>query len=191
MESYLETARLVLRRFAPDDVDALYELDADPAVTRFINGGRPTPREVIRDEQLPAYLRQYDAHPGYGRWAAIEKATGAFLGWFALTAQDDEPGTAELGYRLRRDAWGQGYATEGSRALVDKGFAELGMRRVTANTMTVNTGSRRVMEKTGLRLLRTFFLDWPDQIEGGEHGDVEYELHLADWAAATRQDGAR
>lgn len=182
MESYLETARLILRRFTADDVDALYDLDADPAVTRYINGGRPTPRAEIRDELLPRFLAQYDESPGYGRWAAIDKATGAFLGWFALTAEPAEPGTAELGYRLRRAAWGQGYATEGARALVDKGFAELGMRRVTANTMTVNTGSRRVMEKTGLRFLRTFFLDWPDQIEGGEHGDVEYELLREEWA---------
>lgn len=182
MESYLQTARLILRRFTPDDVDALYALDADPAVTRYLNGGRATPREEIRDVQLPRFLAQYDEVPGFGRWAAVEKATGAFLGWFALTADPAEPGTAELGYRLRREAWGQGYATEGSRALVDKGFAELGMRRVTANTMTVNTGSRRVMEKSGLRLLRTFFLDWPDQIEGGEHGDVEYELLYDEWA---------
>ncbi|GAB4060217.1 GNAT family N-acetyltransferase [Catellatospora paridis] len=182
MASYLETSRLILRRFTADDVDALYDLDADPAVTRFINGGRPTPRAEIRDELLPRFLAQYDEVPGFGRWAAIEKATGAFLGWFALTAEPDEPGTAELGYRLRREAWGRGYATEGSRALVDNGFTELGMRRVTANTMTVNTGSRRVMEKTGLRFLRTFFLDWPDQIEGGEHGDVEYELRHEQWA---------
>ncbi|MFD0598012.1 hypothetical protein ACFQZ4_41875 [Catellatospora coxensis] len=47
--------------------------------------------------------------------------------------------------------------------------------------MTVNAGSRRVMEKTGLRFLRTFFLDWPDQIDGGEHGDVEYELRYDEW----------
>lgn len=182
MHRYLETDRLILRRFTADDLDALYDLDADPAVTRFINGGRPTPRAEIRDELLPTWLAQYEQAPGYGRWAAIEKPTGVFLGWFALTADPAEPGTAELGYRLRQSAWGRGYATEGARALVDHGFAELGMRRVTANTMTVNTGSRRVMEKTGLRFLRTFFLDWPDQIDGGEHGDVEYELRHGDWS---------
>ncbi|MFD0598013.1 GNAT family N-acetyltransferase [Catellatospora coxensis] len=54
MDCYLETARLILRRFTADDVDALYDLDADPAVTRYINGGRPTPREQVRDELLPA-----------------------------------------------------------------------------------------------------------------------------------------
>ena len=58
----------------------------------------------------------------------------------------------ELGYRLRRAAWGHGYATEGSIALVDKGFAEFGIERIVGWTMAVNTRSRRVLEKTGLRL---------------------------------------
>ena len=89
------------------------------------------------------------------------------------SARSDEP---ELGYRLRRSAWGKGYATEGSRALIRKGFTELGVRRVVAETMAVNTASRRVMEKAGLTLVRTFHQEWPDRIPGDEHGDVEYAL---------------
>ena len=75
-----------------------------------------------------------------------------------------------------RSAWGRGYATEGSRALVDKAFAELGARRVHASTMAVNAGSRRVMEKAGMRFVRTFVMDWPVRIEGDEEGDVEYAI---------------
>jgi RimJ/RimL family protein N-acetyltransferase len=82
----------------------------------------------------------------------------------------------ELGYRLHRFAWNQGYATEGSRALIEKGFAELGVERVTAQAMAVNIGSRRVMEKAGLRFVRSFHADWPVHIPGDEQGDVEYAL---------------
>ena len=57
------------------------------------------------------------------------------------------------------------------------------MERVVAETMAVNLGSRRVMEKCGLTLVRTFHQDWPDAIEGSEHGDVEYALTRADWEA--------
>ena len=89
----------------------------------------------------------------------------------------------ELGYRLRRDAWGAGYGTEGCRALIDKGFTELGVHRVYAETMAVNVASRRVMEKCGLRHVRTFVSDWPERIPGDEHGDVEYALTRAEWAA--------
>ncbi|HEX4816952.1 MAG TPA: GNAT family N-acetyltransferase, partial [Nonomuraea sp.] len=95
----------------------------------------------------------------------------------------DEP---ELGYRLHRRAWGKGYATEGSRALIDKAFGELGARRVFAQTMAVNLRSRRVMEKCGLRHVRTFFADWPEVIDGSEHGEVEYELLRADWRSRRR-----
>ncbi len=70
---------------------------------------------------------------------------------------------------------------ERSRALVDKGFTDLGVERVTANTMAVNTRSRRVMEKSGLSFLRSFVGDWPEAIPGSEHGEVEYDLVRADW----------
>ena len=93
----------------------------------------------------------------------------------------------ELGYRLNQAAWGRGYATEGSRALIHKGFTDLGVERVTANTMTVNKGSRRVMEKSGLTFLRTFFGDWPEAIESSEQGEVEYELLRTDWERRRRE----
>lgn len=179
---YVETERLVLREFTEDDVDHLVELDADPEVMRFITGGRPTPREEIERVILPRWLRYYAETPGIGFWAAEEKASGQFIGWFHLRPGEGHPvDEPELGYRLRRSAWGKGYATEGCRALIDNSFAEHGVRRVLAETMVVNTASRRVMEKAGLRLVRVFHADWPDKIPGDEHGDVEYALDRAEW----------
>jgi RimJ/RimL family protein N-acetyltransferase len=181
---YLETERLILRRFTPDDLDDLVALDADPAVMRYINGGRPTPRDEMRDDYLPFWLAYYERGEAWGFWAAIERATGAFLGWFHLRPQrEDPPDAPELGYRLVRTAWGRGYGTEGSRALVRKAFEELDASRVYATTMKVNDASWRVMEKAGLRYIRTFRADWPDRIEGEEHGDVEYALTRAEWEA--------
>jgi RimJ/RimL family protein N-acetyltransferase len=178
----LETERLTLRQFTPDDVENLVELDGDPEVMRYITGGRPTPREEIEGRELPAFLDYYARSDGYGFWAAIEKATGDFIGWFHLRPRADmaadEP---ELGYRLRRSAWGKGYATEGSRALIEKAFTDLGAQRVWAETMVVHTASHRVMEKAGLKYVRTFDADWPYKIEGDEEGDVEYALTRAEW----------
>lgn len=182
MHTFLETDRLRLRAFTTADVDHLSRLDSDPAVMRFINGGKPTSREEIQLRTLPRLLHH---HPGLGTrgyWAAEEMSTGVFLGWFEFRpVVDHSPAVVELGYRLNRAAWGVGYATEGSRALVRKGFMERGVERVFANTMAVNTRSRRVMEKAGLSYLRTFAGDWPDTIEGSEHGEVEYELTRAEW----------
>jgi RimJ/RimL family protein N-acetyltransferase len=182
MEVFLETERLVLRRFTEADVDNLLDLDGDPEVMRFLTGGEPAPREVSRDETLPRFLRDYKRFPGFGYWAAIEKSTGKFVGWFEFRPPEGgRPDKVELGYRLSRSAWGKGYATEGSRALIRKGFTELGVRRVVAQTMAVNVASRRVMEKAGLTYVRTFREEWPGPIEGAEHGEVEYTLTKAAW----------
>jgi RimJ/RimL family protein N-acetyltransferase len=178
----LETERLVLRRFTEDDVDRLVELDSDPAVMHFVTGGIATPRREIETEVLPALLAYYERGDGYGFWAAVEKASGAFLGWFHFRpAEGAPPGEIELGYRLRRAAWGKGYAAEGARALVDRGFAELDVERVVAFTMVVHAASRRVLEKAGLRYVRTFHEPWPYRIEGEEEGDVEYALLRSEW----------
>ncbi len=182
MRVFLETERMLLRQFTPADVDLLVELDSDPEVMQHITGGLPTSRTEVETEVLPAFLGYYERAAGYGFWAAIEKSTGDFLGWFHFRPGEghhaDEP---ELGYRLRRAAWGKGYAVEGSRALIDKGFEEFGVRRVVAETMVVHTASRRVMEKCGLSVARTFHQEWPYRIEGDEHGDVQYALTREEW----------
>jgi RimJ/RimL family protein N-acetyltransferase len=182
MHVFLETQRLVLRLFTEADADELVSLDADPDVMRFVTGGVPTSRDQIEKEVLPGFLRYYQRYEGFGFWVAVEKATGEFLGWFHFRpAPDAVPGEADLGYRLRKAAWGKGYATEGSRALIAKGFTEFGVQRVVAQAMAVNTASRRVMEKAGLKLVRTFHQPWPYPMEGDQFGDVEYALDKADW----------
>jgi RimJ/RimL family protein N-acetyltransferase len=187
LETFLTTDRLVLRRFTVADVDLLHELDADPAVMRLLTNGKPTPRRTVRDEILPKIINGYEASPAHGRWAAVERSTGDFLGWLALARPDDgDLSQADLGYRLRRAAWGQGYATEGSRALIRHAFTESGLWRVYADTMAVNSASRRVMEKAGLRYVRTFHLQFDDPIPGTELGEVEYAVTRDEWLAAQR-----
>jgi RimJ/RimL family protein N-acetyltransferase len=188
---FLQTDRLLLRRFTAEDVDVLVELDGDPHVMHYITGGQTTARTEIVDDVLPAFLDYYRRYVGFGFWAAVERPTGRFLGWFHLRpADNDDPDEVELGYRLRRDAWGRGYATEGSRALIAKAFTDYGVRRVHAETMAVHAASRRVMESAGLRYVRTFHQDWPYPIPGDEHGDVEYALSRAEWEQQCPQGGS-
>ena len=146
---------MMLRRFTAADIDLLVELDGDPEVMRWLSGGAPTPREVIEGQVLPAFVRDYERE--FGGWAAIEKGTGAFLGWFSLRPREhgaeDE---AEMGYRLRRDAWGRGLATEGARALIEKAFQDLGLARVFATTYEANARSRQVLERVGMTLVRNY-----------------------------------
>lgn len=178
----LTTERLILRQFTNDDADLLVELDSDPEVVHFITGGRVTPRSEIVDEVLPNWLAYYRRSEHLGFWAAEERSTGDFLGWFHLRPGAGQPDSEpELGYRLRRSAWGKGYATEGSQGLIDKGFGEDGLERVVAETMVAHAASRRVMERCGMRAVRFFRADWPYRIPGDEHGDVEYAITRAEW----------
>ena len=182
----LETPRLTLRQFTENDVDNLFELNSDPEVMRYLTGGRPTPRDEIRDQIIPFHLAVYDRLDRLGTWAAEARATGDFLGWFHFRpGPDGDLANIDLGYRLRRSAWNKGYATEGSRALISVGFTELAVERVFAHTMTVNAASRRVLEKCGLRLVGTIPYEGPFEIEGGERGQVEYELTKVEWEART------
>jgi RimJ/RimL family protein N-acetyltransferase len=182
MDVLLTTPRLTLRRFTADDVDNLVELDSDADVMIMITGGELTTRAEIVDEYLPAFLAYYEAGDRWGFWAVEERVSGEFIGWFHLRPGDGHPDDdPELGYRLRKAFWGRGYATEGAAALVDRAFAECGASRVWAQTVTVHSASRRVMEKVGMRLLRTFEADWPYKIPGDEEGDVEYAITRPEW----------
>jgi RimJ/RimL family protein N-acetyltransferase len=167
MSVYLETPRLVLREFTEAAAEALAELDGDPEVMRFILPHRVADPGAYRLRDVEAYREQirtrdfasYARGKGLGFWSACEKPVGAFIGWFHLRPALDYKFAAEagyraddldLGYRLRRAAWGKGYATEGARPLVCKAFTGLGAERVVATALATNRASIRVMEKAGL-----------------------------------------
>jgi RimJ/RimL family protein N-acetyltransferase/ADP-ribose pyrophosphatase YjhB (NUDIX family) len=144
------TERLRLRPLETEDVDALVAMDSDPEVRRYVDQPEAPSREEMLG-RMPRLLRRYagGAEPAF--WAAEIRETGAFCGWFHLRPLDDDPGTLDVGYRLRREWWGRGLATEGARALVQRAFAELDAGQVVAHALEENIASRRVLEKLGLR----------------------------------------
>ena len=179
----LITSRLTLRPVRPDDRADLVALEVDPEAMWFLNGGRPVPEAGLADGD---FLTPRGTEPEV--LAAHGLSTGQFVGWFGLFDDGliDGLRTAELGYRLRREAWGKGYATEGACALVAEAFERLGFDRVRAQTMAVNTGSRRVMEKAGFRHVDTVFPNFPEPIDGSEQGEVVYEIRREDAFQAGR-----
>jgi RimJ/RimL family protein N-acetyltransferase len=184
----LESDRLRLRRFVAADADLLVALDADPEVMRYITYGRPTPRAAYVEIHLPRWLAIYEAQPGRGYFAAESRATGEFMGWFHLRDDRIAPEYVELGYRFRRSAWGQGYATEGSRALLKHGFDGLGIERISARTLLGNTASQHVMAKCGLRCIGEFVYA-QDVIDGRseqERAAVMYAITRPEWVALSR-----
>jgi RimJ/RimL family protein N-acetyltransferase len=181
----LETVRLRLRQFTPDDVDRLVELDSDPEVMRYITYGAPTPREEYLDEILPRWFRIYRETPLLGYWAGEDRGSGAFHGWFHLRPDRIDAGEQELGYRLRRASWGRGLATEGATALIAHGFVRVGTEKISARTLVANRGSRAVMEKCGLLYERDFTFP-EDVLEGRsaeERAAVKYSITRSQWQA--------
>ncbi len=181
----LETARLRLRRFRPDDLERLVELDSDPEVMRYISFGVATPRERYATDILPRWFAQYEATPLLGYWAAELRDDSTFVGWFHLRPDRIDAGEQELGYRLRRAAWGRGYATEGGRALVAYGFERADADKISARALAANQGSRRVMENCGLAWERDFV--WPEEVIPGrsaaERAGVKYAVTRSGWEA--------
>ncbi|WP_227423644.1 GNAT family N-acetyltransferase [Pengzhenrongella sicca] len=184
MDAYLQTERVTLRRFRVDDADLLTELDSDPAVMRYLSGGEPTAPELVRERILPGILAAYDRWAGTrGLFAAYEKAGGAFIGWFCLRPEREGPlEEVELGYRLRQAAWGRGYATEVSAALLTMAFTDLRVRVVWGETMALNRASQHVMEKVGMAVTQK--LATPEDmlaVEGAELGGYRYEITKEQW----------
>jgi len=181
----LETRRLRLRRFGPDDLDRLVELDSDPEVMRYITYTVPTPRAVYEDVILPRWFAIYAQTPELGYWAAEDREGGEFLGWFHLRPDRFDAGEQELGYRLARAAWGRGLATEGALAVVEHGFARVGAPKITARTLSANLRSQRVMRKCGLAFEGDFV--YPEDVIQGrseaERAAVKYSITRPAWLA--------
>lgn len=143
------TSRLAVREFTAADVDDIFALNADPRVMRYIGDGTPATREDA-EAAVERSLRRYREHPGLGAWHVSRRDDGRFVGWVSLKHAGESP-DIEVGYRLRHDAWGQGFATELARAMLRRGFDERGLDRIIGVTHADNAASQRVLLKAGLR----------------------------------------
>lgn len=159
MRDPLTTDRLVLRDLTEADADRLFELDSDPEVMRFI-GERPSDDVGWYQDRIRTTFLPYQAHPWHGVRLIQDRSSGEFLGWVfvrpaiasRIAAQIGwtRPGEEEVGYRLRRAAWGRGIATEAATAIVHRALADPATEAVVACARAGNVGSLRVLEKLGL-----------------------------------------
>ena len=153
----LETPRLLLRRHVMEDTDALEKVLGDPVAMEFY------PAALDRrgvEEWITKNVARYQSD-GFGKWAVVLKSTGEVVGSCGCALQEVEGrNEIEVGYNMRRDLWGRGYATEAARACMEYGFTRLGARRVISMIRPTNIASRRVAEKNGLACEKIIF--WRD-----------------------------
>jgi RimJ/RimL family protein N-acetyltransferase len=142
----LETERLLLRDWQPSDAAPFAALNADPEVTRYLNG--PMRRE--QSDELLARIRNHWQDHGFGLYAVEVKDSGAFAGFVGLAIPSFLPDVlpaVEVGWRLAREHWGNGYATEGARASMRFGFEELELRQIISIIDPRNAASVRVAQR--------------------------------------------
>jgi RimJ/RimL family protein N-acetyltransferase len=179
----LQTERLRLRPVSLADVDWLHGLWTEPDVRRFLWDGEVIPHD--RAANVVAATGRDFAERGYGFWIVERRLSQepiGFVGFRPSELDPDDVSVPELLFGLRPRSWHQGFATEAAHAVLAHGFETLGFARVVAATDTPNTGSARVMDRLGMRLVR----------RGDLHGldTLFYELHAADFRGGRRPGGS-
>jgi RimJ/RimL family protein N-acetyltransferase len=155
MTVILETPRLVLREFVPDDATLLALVLSDPETMRFY----PAPFDHAGVMEWIARNQRRYLNDGVGLWAMVQKSTGELIGDCGITRQEvDGERLYEIGYHLRRDQWGQGFATEAPQACKAGGFANLPVDRIISLIRPENLASHRVAERNGMTLWKE--LEW-------------------------------
>jgi RimJ/RimL family protein N-acetyltransferase len=146
----IETSRLRLRMFTHDDLNDLAAIRADSDVMRYIGSGKP---ESI--EQVQAALNKNIAHweqHGFGRWAVVDKQSNKLIGWCGLSYLAED---VEIGYGIAKPYWGQRLASEAAAATIKYGFEQLRLVRIVAVAWPDNIVSQRVMERLGMKYVKT------------------------------------
>ena len=161
MVTIADSERLNFRLMGQDDAQGLWELDQDPEVMHFINGGKTNSMETIIDVCLPRMKAYTDKSKGWGIWQVSNKETLEYLGWVLVRPMDfftDKPNfkDLELGWRFFKKVWGKGYATEAAIAIKDAITSQTDVQYVSALAIEENIGSVSVMKKMGMDFIRTY-----------------------------------
>lgn len=157
MQRLLETERLILRSSSMDDLEKCLEMDMDPEVTKYIPGiwdGSEAHLSFLKKNILGTYKE------GLGYWSVFPKKTPfQFLGWILLVPYEAEAPEIEIGWRLKRSAWGKGYATEAAQAVTAHAFRTVGLEQIYAFVDYGNDRSVKVAQKLGFKAFSDFIYD--------------------------------
>lgn len=178
MKVFIETERLILREILLTDVEGMFELDADPEVHEYLGKNPISSREQVLS--VIEFIRKQYVEYGIGRWAVIDRRTDQFVGWaglkFVTELTNNHIDYYDLGYRIIRKYWGQGFATEAAFESVRYAFDTLKVEQVYAMVDCKNDRSNSVLRKAGLSLVEKF------ELEGIEHN--WYRVNRNDFCSA-------
>ncbi len=161
MTHYIETERLILRMFKNSDVENIFTLDSNKEVHKYL-GKKPIKTLKEAEKIISFFQLQYEER-GIGRFAALEKSSGKFIGWAGLKLNKGEQemlngytNFIDIGYRFLPSFWGKGYATEASLASIEYGFKKLKYHVIYGAADIENKASNKVLKKIGLSFINQF-----------------------------------
>jgi ribosomal-protein-alanine N-acetyltransferase len=180
MKFYLETDRLILRELLESDLEGMFTLDSDPLVHQYL-GNNPIKSKQQAKEVIQLIRNQYEKL-GIGRFAAIEKSSGDFIGWSGLKLNTGEKEALngyrdfiDIGYRFIPKYWGQGYATESSVATLKFGFETMNYPIIYGAAEVKNIASNKVLQKIGLKFVNDFLYEEKTPCKWYELKKEDYE----------------
>jgi len=174
-----DSDRLAFRLMGPEDAQALWQIDQDPAVMKYLNGGTPTSMEQVNALLLPRMEKYRDSAKGWGIWQVSDKESNEYFGWVLVRPMaffTDSPNykDLELGWRFFQKSWGRGYATEAAIAIKDAIAANSDITHVSALAVADNLGSIGVMKKMGMSFVRAYLHKDPI----GDFDAVHYQMSV-------------
>lgn len=172
MNIHAETERLLLRDILQEDAEPMFLMDSDPEVHHYL--GKEPVQDLDRILEIIDFIQQQYSKFGIARWAVVEKSTNQFVGWCGLKyihepMYQSKVDYYDLGYRFKRNAWGMGFATESSKAVIQYAFDRMQLSELFAMAENGNAGSLHVLEKCGFKILDQFEYD----------GAAHHFLHLS------------
>lgn len=161
MQAIIETERLILREILTEDEAALFEMDSDPEVHRFL--GNDPVKNIEQIREVIKFIRKQYTDNGIGRWAVVLKENNEFIGWCGLKYFTEMINNHihfyDLGYRFMKKHWGKGYATEAAKACIDYGFDKMNLKEMYAMTDSRNLNSNKVLQKLDFTFIEHFDYD--------------------------------
>ena len=171
--------RLKFRLMDSQDAQALWQLDQDPQVMKYLNGGKPTSMEQVNSVFIPRMKKYRDDKLGWGIWQVSDKVTDEYLGWvlirpMAFFTESPNFKDLELGWRFFQSTWGKGYATEAAIAIKDAVAVHADVTHVSALAVADNLASVGVMKKMGMSFVRAYLHTDPI----GDFDAVHYQMSV-------------
>ena len=165
-----DSNRLCFRMITEKDVQLLFQLDQDPEVMRYINGGTATTMQAIEEVYLPRLNAYRNPDTGWGLWHVALKSTQQFLGWILIRPmnffnnqpnEQPELDNLEIGWRFFQEFWGNGHCTEAAQAIMQGIQDQNQVRAFSAIALTENRASIQVMKKLGMQFVKTYLHEDP------------------------------